>query len=394
MRLRPCIVLALITAMALPAAASAQGRELRVVQANVGNSNVVGCSDQVFKLCLRPVEQRGADALRALRPDLVSFQEILPPDLCRRASSTNPYNLCSGPLEPPSQVTRLLGAGYDERCDDRFGWDCLAARRGAVRLAAHATRPVVSGCEDRGFTLNVGTIKVAGWPIAVTNGHPDSTAAACRADQLRDLFERALPRRGPALVLGDFNLDPYREDDASVRYWKTQVPTRFRYASTDEITFALGPSQLDPTGQALDSGADLVSRRTLDHVLLRGDLRGGCDPRRIDGGGGMDHLAQVCRIVVGAGAAPRFRLVRSGCSVTARFTPVPSHLDAVEFRVGATRIVDRRPPYRIRVRARRRPQTVRATPQLTTGTGPLRRATVRARCARAAGIRPEPSLTG
>lgn len=386
-------MLAVLAAISLPAA-PAQGRELRVVQANVGNSNVLGCNDQVFKLCLRPVEQRGAEALQALRPDLVSFQEILPPDLCRRAPSPNPYNLCSGPLDPPSQVARLLGAGYDERCDDRFGWDCIAARRGAVALDSHTTRPVVSGCEDRGFTLGVGTIRVGGWPIAVTNAHPDSRDAACRADQLRDLFEDALPARGPALVLGDFNLDPYREDDVSVRYWKTQVPKRFRYASTDAITFALGPSQLDPTGQTRDSEADLVSRRTLDHVLLRGDLSGRCDPRRIDGGGGMDHLAQVCRIAVGAGAAPRFRLRRSGCSVTARFTPVPDHLEAVEFRVGSARVVDRRAPYRIGVRDLRRAQTVTARPHLSTGPGPLRQARVPARCARTATATPALGLTG
>ena len=394
MRLRLGTFLAVITALAAPTGASAQGGELRVVQANVGNSNVLGCNDQVFKLCLRPVEQRGADALRDLRPDLVSFQEILPPDLCARAPSPNPYNLCSAPFTVPSQVTRLLGAGFEQRCDDRFGWDCVAARRSVLSLDAHSTRPVISGCEDRGFTLNVGTVRVAGWPIAVTNAHPHSTDTACRADQLRDLFERALPARGPALVLGDFNLDPYREDNASVRYWKTQVPGRFRYASTDAITFALGPSQLDPTGRALDTGADLVSRRTLDHVLLRGDLTGRCDPRRIDGGGGMDHRAQVCRIAVGAGAAPRFRLQRSGCSTTARFTPRPSHLEAVEFRVGAARILDRRPPYRITLRARRRAQTVRATPHLTTGTGPLRQARVPARCGKAARTRRAPSLTG
>jgi endonuclease/exonuclease/phosphatase family metal-dependent hydrolase len=393
-------ILAAFVVMLVPASARAQGdgRELRVVQANVGNSNVLGCNDQVFKLCLRPVEERGAAALRALDPDLVTFQEILPAAICAQAPSPNPFNLCSGPLEPPSQVVRLLGDGYAETCDDRFGWDCVAARRGRVALGPVATLPVLDVCADRGFTVNVGTVRVGGWPIAVTNAHPHSTDAACRTAQLREMFERALPAAGPALVLGDFNLDPYREDDESVRLWKEKVPSEFRYASTDAISFALGPSQLDPTGQTLDSGADLVSRCTLDHVVLRGDLHGSCEPQRIDGGGGMDHLAQVCRISVGPGAAPRFSLRRRGCTVTARLEPRPAHLEAVEFRAGTRRVLDRRAPFRIRLRSGARRQTVRAVPQLATGSGPARQARVPARCAKAAAApdrgRPAPNFTG
>ena len=381
--------LVVLFAAALPAAAAAQGREIRVVQANVGNSNVPGCQDQVFKLCLRPVEQRATDALRALRPDVVSFQEILPPDVC--TPSPNPYNLCSAPLEPASQVTRLLGSAYAQQCDDRFGWDCLAVLTGGVALGPMATRAVLPECEDTGFTLNHGTLRVAGWPIAVTNAHPDSQDATCRRAQLRDLFERALPAAGPALVLGDFNLDPYREDDASVRYWKTRVPERFRYASTDAISFQLGRSQLDPTGQTLDEGGPFISQRTLDHVVVRGGLSGSCTAQRIDGGGGMDHLAQVCRIAVGAGATPRFALRRRGCSVGARFAPTPPHLRAVAFRVAGRRFVDRDSPYRVRVPHGRNERTVRAVPLLTTGTGPARSAAVPARCA---GSARDPSFTG
>jgi hypothetical protein len=244
-------------------------------------------------------------------------------------------------------------------------------------------------CEDRGFTLSTATVRVSGWPIAITNAHPSSTDAPCRAAQLRDLFEGALPARGPVLVLGDFNLDPYREDDESVQYWKTQVPARFAYASTDAISFALGPSQLDATGEVLDQGGDVVSRRTLDHVLVRGGLTGSCEVQRIDGGGGMDHRAQVCRIAVGGQAAPRFNLRRRGCTVTARFEPRPGHLRGVEFRAGARRVVDARAPYRLRAR----PGVVRATPLLTTGSGPTRR--TRVRCAgRAPRPAPSPGFTG
>jgi len=76
----------------------------------VGNVNVSGCRDQFFKLRLRPVEERGAAALRSLSPDLVGFQEILPAALCERAPSTNAKNLCSGPLDPPSGQMRATAA--------------------------------------------------------------------------------------------------------------------------------------------------------------------------------------------------------------------------------------------------------------------------------------------
>jgi hypothetical protein len=89
-RLRLAAAATLLAALALVPAAHAATGELRVVQVNVGNSNIPACNDQVFKLCLRPVERRGAASLQALKPDLVSFQEILPPAICAQAPSTNP----------------------------------------------------------------------------------------------------------------------------------------------------------------------------------------------------------------------------------------------------------------------------------------------------------------
>lgn len=306
MRLR----IALPTALAVLVAAvpAATARELVVVQANVGNVNVPGCGQHVFKLCQRPVEERAAEALRALDPDVVAFEEILPPELCEQTPSLNPYNLCSAPLEPPSQVVRLLGPGYDVACDSRYGWDCLAVRQGVGAIGADwETRPVLEGCEDDGFTLSAGTVELAGSPVAVAVAHPSSTDAPCRAEQIRDLFE-SLPADGPALLLGDWNLDPYREDDESVRYWKAQVPSVFAYASGEDFTSYPGaPSQLDPTGMTMDGdvlvSAGPLETRTIDHVLVR-DLAGSCEVRRIDGGGGMDHRAQVCAITVGGEAPP------------------------------------------------------------------------------------------
>ena len=381
MRAVPLLLAAAVALALLALPAGAGARELVVVQANVGNVNVSGCGDQVYKLCLKPVERRGAQALRAIDPDVVAFEEILPPKLCQTAPSTNPQNLCSGPLEPPSQVQRLLGDGHAFECDARFGWDCLAVRAGVGDLVGFETRPVQPACEDTGFTMSLATMRMRGWPITVTVAHPSSTDVECRTEQLRDFFESALPDAGPALVMGDFNLDPFRESDASVAYWKTQVPGRFRYASGEDFTLLPGPSQGDPTGETLDNGQSAgppLGERTIDHVVVRG-LSGTCRVERVDGGGGMDHRAQVCRIEVPRSATPAMRLVPRGCAVTAAFRPAPDHLRGVRFRVGRRASVDRRAPYRLALRGaeRRRRTRVAVTPLLANGDGPRLKRTVR-----------------
>ena len=359
----------LVVLLVVAFAPAAQAAELHVVQSNVGNVNVPGCGDQVYKLCQRPVEERAAEALRDLAPDLVGFEEILPPDLCERAPSENPNNLCSGPLDPPSQVTRLLGDGYAQACDARFGWDCLAVR--GAPSAELATRPVQPECEDEGFTLNTGTISVQGWPVSVGVAHPSSTDAPCRANQIRDFFA-SLPAAGPAIITGDFNLDPYREEDESVAEWRRWVPGQFKLISGDEqSSFPCGSSQLDPSGETMDGpvqpcGGPLASR-TIDHVLGR-DAGGTCKVIRIDGGGGMDHRTQDCRVALAASATPTLRLRSRGCRVRLAVRPRPPHLSAVRFTIGKRSRTDRRAPYV--VKRRRGERAVSAQPLLMTGSGP------------------------
>ena len=211
-------------------------------------------------------------ALRGLRADLVGFEQVLPPELCLRAPSANPDNLCSGPLDPPSQVSRLLGGTPSQACDSRSHSDCLALASGALRLERLATRPAQPGCSDSGVTLSTGTVRLRGWPITVALVRASSTDAACRARQLRDLFS-SLPSGGPTLILGDFGLDPFRDDDESVREWRNWVPSRFILLNDGTVTFApCGTSQLDPSGNSLDGPVPtcLTPQRALDHVLARG----------------------------------------------------------------------------------------------------------------------------
>ena len=348
---------------------------LTVVLANIGNVNVPACNDQAFKLCQRPVEQRAAQAFQALRPDVTALIEVLPPDLCQRAPSANPANLCSGPLDPPSQVDRIFGGARPQHCDDRYGWDCLTVDPARVRLApVFDTRPSPASCDDDGFTVNVGRVRVRGWPVTVTVAHPHSSSVPCRADQVLDLFEQALPADGAAIVAGDFNLDPFREEDASVEAFRAHVPSRFTWASDDTITSVpAAPSQTDPTGTTLDNDTALdppgpLGQRTIDHVVVGGGVRGGCEVKRVDGGGGMDHRAQVCRLDV---PTPEVRVRRRGCRVGVTFSPAPpAGLQAVRFSVGhGPRVVtDRTAPYAARVE---RTTAVRVRPVLANGRGPV-----------------------
>lgn len=277
------LLLAVLLVTANAAEAKPKARTFTVVQANVGNINGA-CAEQKFKLCQAPVEARAAKALRALDADVVGFQELLP---------------------DRKQAAKLLGGGFDVSCDRRYGWDCLAVRRSSGLELARAlrTRPAPANC-DNGFTSNTGRLTFRGERIAVILAHPNSSTSdvSCRATQVEDVFAR-MPAKGAILALGDWNLDPYREDDASVTAFDAaREDLRLRLASGKAYTVLPGVSQSDATGTVLDTGPSpftgtIFSDRTLDHVLTRG-FSGACKVKRVDGGGGMDHRAQVCKLTL------------------------------------------------------------------------------------------------
>jgi hypothetical protein len=362
---------AVALALVLAPAAAADG--LTVAQANIGNSNAPGCQAQAFKLCQVPVERRAGAALRSLHPDLVGFQQVLPPELCLRAPSESPDNLCSGPLDPPSQISRLLGGSPSQACDSRSHSDCLALGSGALGLERLATRPVQRGCSDPGLTLSTGTVRLRGWPISVGVAHASPSDAACRARQLHDLFS-SLPPSGAALIVGDFGLDPFRDADESVGEWRAWVPSRLALLDGASATSVpCGTSQLDPSGNTLDGPLPtcLNPPKATDHVLARG-LSGRCEVRRVDGGGGMDHRAQVCRIQTGPEVTPVVRIGPRRCTVGVRLSPSPPQLTGVRFRLGKSYVLDRKAPFLLRRRGSGRTHGGRLVvrPLLANGEGP------------------------
>lgn len=286
-----------------------------MVLANVGNVNPT-CAQYVFKLCLTAVEARAAAAFEDLEPDLLVLIEVLPDQFCEEQLPTDPdvFRSCSGgPAD--TQLERLLGDRYDVRCDRRYGWDCVALRKGVGSFTSEVvTPPVLDGCDD-GFTVNMVDVTVGDTAIRVLAGHPDSGNDECRTHSLDSLLD--LSDGFDSLLIGDFNLDPFREESASVSRWNESVGTdrRFTLHTTDAFSsIPAEESQLDPTGEVttpvtapLPPGSPL-SPRTLDHVASD-FLEGTCGVVRVDGGGGMDHRAQDCRLTqraqsVEAPAAP------------------------------------------------------------------------------------------
>jgi hypothetical protein len=299
--------------------------QVRAVVANVGNVSP-HCAEQAFSLCLLPLEERIAPRLAELDPDVIALIEVLPPDLCDGVTPQNPSNSCSLPTQDPPQALRLLAHDtYDVVCGDRHAWDCLAVRAsiGAIEGCPGGycgpvapSLPVDEGCDD-GFESFLVDVTLHDVPLTVAVTHPDSTDETCRADQVADLFAAVEATDREALVLGDFNLDPFREQDASVDIWDAHVgddrPLRLLSGPVEHEPpyFTLLPfesAQLDPTGSLPVNVElrDLALARTIDHVVATTGLSGACTTlgeapgtERLEGPeGGLDHRALDCEVTV------------------------------------------------------------------------------------------------
>jgi hypothetical protein len=290
--------------------------------ANVGNVSP-HCAEQAFSLCLLPVERRVAAGLADVSPDVVALIEVLPAELCDGITPRNPANACSLPTQDPPQVLRLLAHDdHDVVCADRYAWDCLAVRSEVGSIAGCGggdcgatapTLPAPPGCDD-GFQSFVVDVELHGQPLTVGVAHPNSSDVGCRAQELRDLFA-ALPDDREVLLLGDFNLDPFRERDASVDVWDDHIGERRRLrllsgpSEHDPPYYTLFPfesAQVDPTGSLpinVELG-DLAGARTIDHIVASPGLTGTCTTlgeapgtERLEGPrGGLDHRALRCEV--------------------------------------------------------------------------------------------------
>lgn len=286
------------------------GNSLTVLTVNVGNT-APWCWPYVVKLCRKDVETRIAQNLQALRPELVAIQEVLPPWLCEKYRLALPGSVCGGSNDIP-QVRRLLGPDYTIVCETRNAFECIAVRtdagkilgcdRGALcetdRMDRQTASSQLKGCRGS-VSIMAATVQVKGRIFDVVNAHAENRSPACRLASIRQIFESdSLVQEGKALIMGDFNLDPWREDDESSRYWRQQVGEN----GSSNYVYHSGIAECQPPYPTLRYP---FFTRTYDHVVsnfllgvtqVLGESPG---TSRLDGGRGMDHKAVYGRLAFG-----------------------------------------------------------------------------------------------
>ncbi len=279
--------------------------DFQLLQANVGNASL-DCQGYKFKLCSVEVEARVASNVRARAAQVLSLQELVPDAMCDGKGETNPARVCHPEhrASEPNQARRLVGPNYSIACDARNGFDCVAVatefgtirgcQPGALCNGVGTTLPAGTGCDD-GFSVSSFVIEpLAAEPFVMVVGHPPSgNAVACRAGQIRGLFDDLLAGGMPALVAGDFNLDPYRQQDDSVTAFTDHVGPGRPYHLLS------GLAEHDPP---YPTSFGVLGNSSYDHVLSNA-LTGSCATlgeapvtTRLDGGSGCDHRALACSV--------------------------------------------------------------------------------------------------
>ena len=277
-----------------------------VLTANVGSSDP-RCLPFLLKLCRENVEERIAANIQLLNPAVVAIQETISPNLCEFTFATAVSSLCKN-LRGVPQIRRLLGDGYSIVCETRNGFECIGVRKdvGSIRGCelgglCETERMDIQGegCRSN-MAVMAATVQVKGKVFDIVNAHPESRSAACRLFSIRQIFENqgiphALVQEPNLLILGDLNLDPWREQDVSTDYWNQRVGL----PETHSYYYHSGITEHDPPYPSLRY---LIFSRTYDHVVsnfLRGTtvtLGEAPGTSRLDGGSGMDHSAIYGRL--------------------------------------------------------------------------------------------------
>ncbi len=234
-------------------------------------------------LSWNPAEAALAGWLATTAPDIAVFQEIFHDPWCQDIDrpEDEPLDLVCNGYTPqrPLQVQRLLGDEYQFACGARKPDICIAVRASFGTIVGCDSPGCViewdgavplSGCTSRDRIGRVLVTRPDGSSINIIGWHGTSGAlpedAACRADQLRLVFEDAgageplLRPEMPNLLAGDFNFDPELFVGDDVDYLADRVgPGRaFRW--------------LSPT--ALDGPRSYGGGASIDHMIsdaLQGD---------------------------------------------------------------------------------------------------------------------------
>ncbi|NIS79369.1 MAG: hypothetical protein GTO14_03905 [Anaerolineales bacterium] len=273
-----------------------------ILSVNVGNSDL-SCQKYDWKLCRKDVEGRLTENIARLKPDIIAFQELLAPWQCEKTQETDPEKVCYDEQEEP-QVRRLLGDDYSIVCDNHKHFECTAVLNTAGEIigcpiGSHCnlarTSPIDEGCRDR-FSISAVTVKLrTGVTFDVVNMHPQNITASCRSQLLRKAFleevpEVAIIQEAKVLLIGDFNLDPWRDNDESFIVWQQIFQAGW---DGQPYQYHSGIAEKDPPYYTFK----FVIKKTLDfavsnfatgQIIVLGESPG---TMRLDGGSGNDHRA-------------------------------------------------------------------------------------------------------
>ncbi len=271
------------------------------LSANLGNAEIKYFeADYKNKLVNRNVERRILRRIRKLQPDIVVYQESIG---CLEYAGKDP--------EHP-QIRRLLGEDYSILTDKRSQFDGIAVKISDGSILGckpghykrnKQTERQGNAC-DRDFSSQVATIQMSdGFTFDLACLHLHSTNVECRAETLLNMFvgnpdkhKGALLHNRNILFAGDFNLDPWRQDDHGTQVLKDIIG---RGWDGREIRFHNrkgrdGLPELTNIFPFLDRTIDLAASNFATGTLDTLGITPGTE--RLDGGIGCDHHALFGRL--------------------------------------------------------------------------------------------------
>jgi hypothetical protein len=273
-----------------------------VMTINVGNSDI-DCKSYNWKLCKQSIEQRLAKNIQTVAPDIITIQEVLASWQCEQAVETNTKKVCAETQIVP-QVRRLLGDNYTIVCGTESQYECFGVRKDVGEIEGCSLgdlcynarySPVPNGC-DNGFSISAITVKLNnGTVFDLVNTHPASFSEECRTKLLLQAFigNQATPtilKSDNVLIMGDFNLDPWRTHDSSSDAWQSIFDSGWR---GKKYKYHSGIAEEEPPLFTFK----FIKYQTLD-LVISNFAKGVCmvlgespGTARIDGGSGNDHRA-------------------------------------------------------------------------------------------------------
>ena len=281
-------------------------KSFSILTANVGNLDVFdpSCRRVWNKLCDKDVEKRITENIHNLDPDIIVLQEVLAPWQREKITERNKKKVCSEDQAIP-QVRRLVGSNYSIICSSRNQFECIAVKIDVGEILGcklgdlcdtARTAPEIEGC-DNGFTISAATVKLkTGLVFDIVNFHPQSTDANCRARMIAIALEGnettpSLIQEDKVILLGDFNLDPWRDDDESVTKWNEFIELGW---NGKNLVYHSGIAEKNPPYY---TSFTFYKKRTVDFIVSNFVI-GICKTlgespftNRLDGGKGTDHRA-------------------------------------------------------------------------------------------------------